>query len=51
MTWPDGKIGPCASCDRIRPLRAFDRAPLCVECAPNRLASSTVATDWGGCSE
>lgn len=45
MTWPPGKIAPCASCDRIQPLQVIDNAPICADCAHERLATQTARTD------
>lgn len=54
MNWVDGRIGPCASCDRIKPLRAIAGTPVCADCANEctRLLETTanagaVATDGG----
>lgn len=47
--WPDGRIGPCASCDRIRPLRTHNgRPPVCTECRPTNEHSPTAARADGG---
>lgn len=49
MNWVRGKIAPCASCERIKPLRVVGGEPICAECAHELASSPTgaVATDGG----